>query len=170
MKLNGQTRQDLFQYFPLLMDDIVMVRRISIKDTAQLKNLYDQPLSDAYAGRLAEECIRWYAERKEIAAGIFTADGTLAGILEIYDVKQDSVTIGYRIRSTMRRQGYAGHAVDLLKQYLTENTGIQRISAACNADNAASRGVLEKCGFRQTGIHGSILEYECQLYGQSMVQ
>lgn len=170
MILNGQTRRDLFQYFPLLQDDTITVRRIGKSDTAQLKELYDQPLNDAYAEHLAEECLRWYKERKEIAAGIFTADGTLAGILEIYDVKKDSVTIGYRIRIPMRRRGYAGRAVELLKKHLSENTDVQRIEAACDACNYASRGVLEKCGFRQTGIRGSIVEYECQLYGQSMIQ
>ena len=53
--------------------------------------------------------------------------------------------IGYSVRPSERRKGYASK---MLKLVLTEasSLGLERVLITCDKDNAASRGVILKCG------------------------
>lgn len=53
--------------------------------------------------------------------------------------------IGFAIRPSARRQG---HGVGLLRATLAEAAqgGLNRVLLTCDADNAGSRGVIERCG------------------------
>jgi predicted acetyltransferase len=55
--------------------------------------------------------------------------------------------IGYSIRPTQRRQGY-GVRILALALPVAREMGLERILVTCNADNAASRSIIERNGGR----------------------
>ena len=59
--------------------------------------------------------------------------------------------LGYFIRHDRWNLGIATEAVAAASKFIFEN-GASRLSAACLAENLASRRVLEKCGFTQEGL------------------
>ena len=66
----------------------------------------------------------------------------------------DEYELSYQVYSTdHRRKGVATQAVNLLVRYLFETKRMNRIRLVIHPDNAASRGLAEKCGFRFEGIN-----------------
>ena len=58
--------------------------------------------------------------------------------------------IGYHIAKDFTGCGYATEAVRAFLPFILEHLCLQEITGFCHAENAASRRVLEKCGFMQT--------------------
>lgn len=64
----------------------------------------------------------------------------------------DEFELSYQVYSLAhRRQGVATEAVNLLVRYLFESKRVNRIRLVIHPDNAASRRLAEKCGFRHEG-------------------
>jgi RimJ/RimL family protein N-acetyltransferase len=59
--------------------------------------------------------------------------------------------IGFTIAAGYQRRGYAAEAVRSLLGYLFERRGKHRVTACCDARNAASAGLLERLGMRREG-------------------
>lgn len=59
-------------------------------------------------------------------------------------------TIGFLLRSDCWAQGYAGAAMDAYLAYIA-GRGVERLDADADPRNAASRGLLQSRGFRETG-------------------
>lgn len=59
--------------------------------------------------------------------------------------------IGYWIAAAYRGRGFAGEAVEALLYRLFTGSPAEIVRAACYPDNAASRRVLERAGFRRSG-------------------
>ncbi len=64
------------------------------------------------------------------------------------------VELGYGIAEEYRGFGYATEAVETLVAWAMEQPGVSRVEAETADDNAASRRVLEKCGFVPSGAVG----------------
>ncbi len=62
-----------------------------------------------------------------------------------------AATLGYWIGAAHVRQGFGAAAVMALVSHAMDAIGLNRIEAACQAENAASRALLLKCGFIQEG-------------------
>lgn len=60
-------------------------------------------------------------------------------------------TLGYWVGQPHARRGYTGDAARLVVGFAFNNLGLHRVEAACLPSNEASRGLLEKAGFRQEG-------------------
>ena len=56
------------------------------------------------------------------------------------------------------RQGYMREAILAVVHHAFTVLDLSRIEAACLPENAASRGVLEKCGFKYEGVAQSYLQ------------
>jgi len=56
------------------------------------------------------------------------------------------------------RQGYMREAILSVVHHAFTVMDLSRIEAACLPENAASRGVLEKCGFKYEGVAQSYLQ------------
>lgn len=67
------------------------------------------------------------------------------------DANEFEADIGYEISHERWRKGYATEAARALVAHGFETMRLHRISAMCNAENAASVRVLEKTGMRQEG-------------------
>ena len=61
-------------------------------------------------------------------------------------------------RAASARQGYMREAIDAVVHYAFTRLDLSRIEAACLPENAASRGLLESCGFKYEGVAQSYLQ------------
>ncbi|MDX5358586.1 MAG: GNAT family N-acetyltransferase, partial [Rhodobacterales bacterium] len=67
-------------------------------------------------------------------------------------------TIGYWIGQPYARNGYMREAIEGLCHHAFGQLDLSRIEAACLPENAASRGALEKCGFKYEGVAQAYLQ------------
>ncbi len=82
-------------------------------------------------------------------------DGSHVGDLCFKGLRPDgSVEIGYGVTEENRGRGFASEAVRAAAAWALEQPGVCRVEAETEADNKASRRVLEKCGFAPSGIMG----------------
>jgi ribosomal-protein-serine acetyltransferase len=68
------------------------------------------------------------------------------------DVNHPMANLGYWIRSSQERKGYATRAARLLAWFGLRDVGLQRIELQAAAGNAASLRVMEKLGAHREGI------------------
>jgi ribosomal-protein-alanine N-acetyltransferase len=69
-----------------------------------------------------------------------------------------SATLGYWIGAPYARQGFMREALETVVHYSFHTLGLSRLQAACLPENKASRGVLEKTGFKYEGVAQSYLQ------------
>ena len=55
-------------------------------------------------------------------------------------------TLGWIIKPAYRKQGYASEAASALLDFAFMNLGVEKVYAQCDANNAASFGVMKKIG------------------------
>ncbi|MFA7432488.1 MAG: GNAT family protein [Gemmobacter sp.] len=88
-------------------------------------------------------------------------DGVVMGGITLDNIRRgpaQSGTIGYWIGAPHARQGYMREAIGALVHHAFTVLDLSRIDAACLPENAASRGVLEKSGFKYEGVAQSYLQ------------
>jgi [ribosomal protein S5]-alanine N-acetyltransferase len=89
------------------------------------------------------------------------ADGQLLGALTLDNIRRgpsQTGTFGYWIGVPFARQGYMREAILALTHHAFTRLDLSRLEAACLPENLASRGVLEKCGFKYEGVAQSYLQ------------
>ena len=89
------------------------------------------------------------------------ADAALLGAVTLDNIRRGPVqaaTIGYWIGAPFARQGYMREAVAALVNHAFVTLDLSRLESACLPENAASRGVLENCGFKYEGVAQSYLQ------------
>ena len=83
---------------------------------------------------------------------IVRKDGAHIGNLSFKGVPENGVAeLGYGIDEEYRGWGYATEAVETILQWAFDQPGVSSVAAETEPDNAASRRVLEKCGFVPAG-------------------
>jgi [ribosomal protein S5]-alanine N-acetyltransferase len=85
---------------------------------------------------------------------IVSPDHTLLGHIEFFKTVNylDEYELSYQVYAPdQRRKGVATEAVQLLVRYLFESKRVNRLRLVIHPDNAASRRLAEKCGFRHEG-------------------
>ena len=88
-------------------------------------------------------------------------DGALLGAITLDNIRRgpsQAGTLGYWMGQAHARQGYMREAILSLVHHAFTVMDLSRIEAACLPENAASRGVLEKCGFKYEGVAQSYLQ------------
>ncbi len=89
------------------------------------------------------------------------ADGQILGAITLDNIRRGPVqagTLGYWIGAPHARQGYMREAILAVVHHAFKAMDLSRIEAACLPENAASRAVLEKCGFKYEGVAQSYLQ------------
>lgn len=93
---------------------------------------------------------------------LFNADDrTLIGALTLDNIRKGPAqtgTVGYWIGEDYARHGYMREALDAVVSFAFEQLDLSRIEAACLPENAPSRGLLEKTGFKYEGVAQSYLQ------------
>ena len=88
-------------------------------------------------------------------------DQVLLGAITLDNIRRgpaQSGTVGYWIGEQFSRRGYMREAIQALVHHAFTGLDLSRIEAACLPENAASRGVLEKTGFKYEGVAQSYLQ------------
>ena len=88
-------------------------------------------------------------------------DGTLLGAITLDNIRRGPAqdgTLGYWIGEPYARQGYMREAIEAAVHYAFRSLDLSRVQAACLPENAASRGCLEKSGFKYEGVAQSYLQ------------
>ena len=88
-------------------------------------------------------------------------DSRILGAITLDNIRRgpsQAGTIGYWIGAEFARQGYMREALEAMVHYSFEVLGLSRIESACLPENAASRGLLESCGYKYEGVAQSYLQ------------
>jgi len=88
-------------------------------------------------------------------------DKQILGAITLDNIRRGPVqagTLGYWIGAPYARQGYMREAIQAVVHHAFQAMDLSRMEAACLPENAASRGVLEKCGFKYEGVAQSYLQ------------
>lgn len=88
-------------------------------------------------------------------------DQQLLGAITLDNIRRgpsQSGTLGYWMGAPFARQGFMREAILAVVHHAFSAMDLSRIEAACLPENAASRGVLEKCGFKYEGVAQSYLQ------------
>ncbi|WP_208347973.1 GNAT family N-acetyltransferase [Pseudaestuariivita rosea] len=88
-------------------------------------------------------------------------DERLLGAITLDNIRRGPAqagTLGYWIGAAHARQGYMREAIEAVVHYAFQQLDLSRVEAACLPENAASRGVLEKSGFKYEGVAQSYLQ------------
>ncbi|MFP4238932.1 GNAT family N-acetyltransferase [Rhodosalinus sp.] len=88
-------------------------------------------------------------------------DQRLLGAITLDNMRRgpsQSGTLGYWVGQPHARQGYMREAIEAVVHHAWTRLDISRIEAACLPENAASRGLLEKAGFKYEGVAQSYLQ------------
>ena len=89
------------------------------------------------------------------------ADARLLGAITLDNIRRgpaQSATIGYWIGPDHARQGYMCEALEAVVHHAFSVIDLSRIEAACLPENAPSRGLLERAGFKYEGVAQSYLQ------------
>ncbi|AUH32517.1 GNAT family N-acetyltransferase [Paracoccus tegillarcae] len=92
---------------------------------------------------------------------ILSRDGALLGAITLNHIRRGPAqmgVIGYWIGQQHARRGYMREAIDMVVHHAFTTLELSRVEAACLPENTASRGVLEKCGFKYEGVAQSYLQ------------
>jgi ribosomal-protein-alanine N-acetyltransferase len=87
----------------------------------------------------------------EVLLGAITLDNIRRGPAQ-------AGTLGYWIGARHARHGYMRETIEAVVHYAFRTLDLSRVEAACLPENAASRGVLEKTGFKYEGVAQSYLQ------------
>lgn len=89
------------------------------------------------------------------------SDACLLGAITLENIRRgpsQSGMIGYWIGVDYARQGYMREALTAMVHYAFEVIDLSRVESACLPENAASRGLLENCGYKYEGVAQSYLQ------------
>ena len=90
-------------------------------------------------------------------------DSTLLGAITLDNIRRGPAlagTLGYWTGETFARRGYMREAIETVVHYAFTHLELSRIEAACLPENAASRGLLERSGFKYEGVAQSYLQID----------
>ena len=77
-------------------------------------------------------------------------DGSVLGRFNLYDIRDGTAVLGYRVAERVAGRGVATAAVRELCRLAAQH-GLRTLKAATSHDNVASQRVLAKSGFRPAG-------------------
>jgi RimJ/RimL family protein N-acetyltransferase len=78
-------------------------------------------------------------------------DASVVGRFNLYDIKDGTAVLGYRVAQHVAGRGVATAAVRELCRLAAARHGLRMLKAATTRDNAASQRVLAKAGFVSVG-------------------
>ena len=88
-------------------------------------------------------------------------DQRLLGALTLDNIRRgpaQAATTGYWMGARYARMGYMREALEALVHYAFTELDLSRLEAGCLPENIASRGVLEKVGYKYEGVAQSYLQ------------
>ena len=121
---------------------------------------------DHFTRRAFTNRVFWARKTYEAGKGlplflIRRSDQALIGAITLDNIRRGPAqagTLGYWVGAEFARQGYMSDAINAVVHYAFNTLDLSRIEAATLPENAASRGLLEKTGFKYEGVAQSYLQ------------
>lgn len=91
------------------------------------------------------------------------ADGMLLGAITLDNIRRGPAqtgTLGYWVGEGFARQGYMSEAIAAVVHFAFNRMDLSRLEAACLPENKASRGLLERAGFKYEGVAQAYLQID----------
>ena len=140
----------------------LILRRPRPLDAAALALLANNPRVVENTGRLPypygeTDARQWIARvvadrEARFVIALRPPDGDLVGAIGFDRLEDgDSPDLGYWLGVSHWGRGYATEAARAVIDFAFDTYGFERLAAGCRITNAASRRVLEKCGFQYCG-------------------
>jgi RimJ/RimL family protein N-acetyltransferase len=115
-------------------------RRVA-ENTAQIPNPYG-----------IEDAKKWIVDAvAQPATYVITVSGEIVGVCSL-NVRDEIPEVGYWIGVPFWGRGYATEATHRLVDCAFHELGYSALKASARISNPVSRRVLEKCGFKWTGV------------------
>lgn len=136
-------------------------------DSAEFLRPWEPSWSDDHLSRRAFGArVRWAAQSAEQGTAlpfllVRAADGVVLGAVTLDHIRRgpsQTATLGYWIGAAHARRGFMREAVAAVVDHAFWTLDLSRLEAACLPENAASRGLLEKSGFKYEGVAQSYLQ------------
>ncbi len=153
---------------PPLADDVVRLRPWRVSDAPAKAEAFRDPLVDRFSWPRVTtyrdyDALRSFADQEharrrgeEVSLALVAPGDEEAlwggGSLFAIDLGHRRGEIGYWLVPAARGRGVATHAVRLMAGWAFGHLGLERLEVTCGPDNAASRRVAERCGFRREGV------------------
>ncbi len=141
--------------------------RIRLRDRDHLEN-WEPTTTSGWAERNALlawpaqwSTLRSMARRGQALPFVITVDGQFGGQITVGNIVRGalrSAWVGYWVDSHLVRRGVATAALALLVDHCFGRAGLHRLEATVRPENAASRRVLAKAGFREEGLFRRYLD------------
>ena len=150
---------ELFDEFPCLENDKVMIRKMELSDVVALSEIsnndnvykYIPPFLYKKSIKALETAIknfggRDFEKKKYIIAGIYLKDNPnrLVGLAEMFDYKkrENKITVGYRLNEEYWNKKIATNVLKLMVEYLGSEVNITTLKAFVMRENLYSSKVL----------------------------
>ena len=150
---------------PVMADHLDWVR-LRRESAAFLKQWEPVWSPDHFSKRAFNNRVFWARKSYESGKGlplfiIRREDQALLGAITLDNIRRGpamSGTLGYWIGQDYARMGYMSDAISAVVHYAFTHMDLSRLEAATLPENAASRGLLEKNGFKYEGVAQSYLQ------------
>ena len=109
---------------------------------------------DAFFDHFSEQYHALLAQQEAGTCALYVLvgeDGTVLGRFNLYDLKDGTAELGYRVAQHVAGRGVATAAVQELCRLAAARYGLRTLWAATTYDNVASQKVLAKTGFVPAG-------------------
>ena len=109
---------------------------------------------DEYFDQFAELHNAMLADQDTGTCGYYVlvaADGSVLGRFNLYDIKDGTAALGYRVAAHVAGHGVATATVRELCGLAAAHHGLRTLKAATSHDNTASQKVLARAGFTAIG-------------------
>lgn len=79
---------------------------------------------------------------------VLLQEGTNIGYVQLVPI-DEGFEVGYHIAKEFTKNGYATEALKAFLEYMKTEKKLDKVYGICVSENAASKKVLERCGFRK---------------------
>ena len=139
-----------------LADELVALRQWGEEDVPALVDILQDPaivrwtrIPCPYTEAHARAFITGPAVPETSFAIIDAGDGRLIGAIGLRPAGPRGGQVGYWVAAAERGRGVATRALRLLTRWAFDDLGLERVEVLVQPENAASRRVPEKAGFRR---------------------
>lgn len=156
--------RELFEIFPYLENDKVIIRKMELNDVEALSEMSNNdniyrfipPFLYKKSNKALETAIknlgkRDFEKKKLIIAGIYLKDNPnrLVGLAEMFDYKkrENKITVGYKVNENYWNKKIATNTLKLMVDYLVNEIGITTLNAFVMPKNIYSAKILLNNGF-----------------------
>jgi RimJ/RimL family protein N-acetyltransferase len=119
---------------------------------------FPEPPDVTWLPGMLERYVQGRAEGTRAAWAILDDDGAFLGLgLAVHiDAAAREVELGYVVMPAARGRGVATWVLTELTRWAFEELGALRAELLMDAENAASAGVAERCGYTREGVRRSV--------------